>query len=54
MPASSAKPTQMRIRFFARVVGTFSGPHSPESAARVAASAPCRLRLLKIFGTRPD
>jgi hypothetical protein len=43
----------MRIRFFARVVGTFSGPHSPRIGCTRGGVAPCRLRLLKIFGTRP-
>ena len=45
--------TQIRIRFFCFVLGTFTGPHSPRIGCTRGGVAPCRLRLLKILGTAP-
>ena len=53
MAPSRTKPTQIRIRRFCLVVGTFSGPHSPSTGCTRGGVGPFRLRLEKIFGTGP-
>ncbi len=42
--ATKASDTQIRIRFFARVVGTPSGPHTPTFGCTRNGVRPLRLR----------